>query len=108
MQHSSLLAFVISHLNTNTTTEVISEQFIQCTTKYESSDILREVFETLLKEWNSKGYIIKRVESDIGDNEVTDVYFDPNIFYNDKFTSLRIIDNQRRYSQVEFLVGTGL
>ena len=108
MQHSSLLAFIISHLTTDTTAEVISEQFIQCTTKYETSDILREVFETLFEEWDTKGYIIKRVESNIGNDEVTDVYFDPNIFYNDKFTSLRIIDNQRRYSQVEFLVGTGL
>lgn len=108
MLHSSLLAFVISHLNTNTTTEVVSEQFIQCTTQYETSDILRDVLEELYVEWVSAGYVIRRIESIIDGNSVSDIYFDPNVFHNDKYTSLRIIDNQRRYSQVEFLVGTGL
>ena len=39
---------------------------------------------------------------------ITPYDFKPEIFDDNGFTSLRIIDNQRRFSPVEYLIGTSL
>lgn len=108
---TTVLDFVQKQLGLSTTSNsIISNQFIQVITPYDNSADLRDDLEELYRSWKEVGIVKERIDTldDEMDCSFTDIYFKPEIFADNGFTSLRIIDNQRRFSPVEYLIGTGL